>query len=224
MSRIAENFEQVRERIAKAALRAGRSPERIRLIAVTKMVPVDRIREAVEAGVTDFGENYVQEALPKIQQVGPGPRWHFIGHLQRNKARHVVGSFEMVHSLDSIPLADELQKRAAKAGITQNVLIEVRLDPAETKAGVNEEDLWPLIDHVVGQPNLRLCGLMGMPPLLSDPEETRPYFRQLRQLGERLPSTCGRELSMGMSHDFEVAIEEGATMVRVGTAIFGPRG
>lgn len=223
MSTIAERARQVRERIAAAARRAGRNPGSIRLVAVTKTVPVERIREALQAGLTEFGENYVQEALPKIAEVGPGCRWHFIGHLQRNKARHVAGKFCLIHSVDSVSLARELDKRAERAGTVQDVLVEVRLDPAETKSGVAEENLPGLVEQTLALSHLRVLGLMGMPPLFPDPEEARPFFRRLRALADTLPQPCRRELSMGMSNDFEVAIEEGATIVRVGTAIFGPR-
>lgn len=224
MATTAERIADVQARITDAARRSGRSPEEVTLVAVTKTVPVERIREAVEAGLKDFGENYVQEALPKLAALGNDVRWHFIGHLQSNKARLVAGAFALIHSLDSVALAEELNKRAANAGVTQNVLIEVRLDPAETKTGVLPEELGVLTDTVMALPHLRLQGLMGMPPLFADPEESRPYFAHLRELSEILPEGARRELSMGMSTDFEVAIEEGATIVRVGTAIFGPRG
>jgi len=224
MATTAERIADVQARITDAARRSGRSPEEVTLVAVTKTVPVERIREAVEAGLKDFGENYVQEALPKLAALGNDVRWHFIGHLQSNKARLVAGAFALIHSLDSVALAGELNKRAANAGVTQNVLIEVRLDPAETKTGVLPEELGVLTDTVMALPHLRLQGLMGMPPLFPDPEESRPYFAHLRELSEILPEGARRELSMGMSTDFEVAIEEGATIVRVGTAIFGPRG
>lgn len=220
---IAERAAAVRQRILAAAERAGRDPGSIRLVAVSKTVEADRVREAYEAGLTDFGENYVQEALRKIRELGPGPVWHFIGHLQRNKARHAVGAFRLIHSVDSVALAQELQKRAANAGLNQDVLIEVRLDPAATKTGVDPDELPELARAVAACPNLRLRGLMGMPPLFPDPEEARPCFRLLRQLLGVLPEEARVELSMGMSADFEVAIEEGATIVRVGTAIFGPR-
>jgi len=223
MGTIAENVARVRDRIAEAAGRSGRRPEDVRLIAVTKTVPVERVREALDAGLRDFGENYVQEALPKIREIGETARWHFVGHLQSNKAKFVVGTFALVHSVDSVALARELDKRAGNAGVVQDVLIEVRLDPAETKTGVEAADLDRLVEATMGLPHLRLRGLMGMPPFFADPEQARPYFRRLKELSERLPTECGRELSMGMSADFEVAVEEGATMVRVGTAIFGPR-
>jgi len=223
MDRVADRLEEVRRRIARAAERAGRAPDEVRLVAVSKTIGIERIREAVEAGHRDFGENYVQEAREKLNAFGPEIRWHFIGHLQSNKARNVVGAFALIHSVDSETLAGEIQKRAAAAGIVQDVLIEVRLDPAATKTGVEPEALDRLVDRVRTLPNVRLLGLMGMPPLFADPEDARPGFRLLRELLDALPPESRRELSMGMSSDFEVAIEEGATLVRVGTAIFGPR-
>jgi len=223
MDRVADRLEEVRRRIARAAERAGRAPDEVRLVAVSKTIGIERIREAVEAGHRDFGENYVQEAREKLPAFGPEIRWHFIGHLQSNKARNVVGAFALIHSVDSETLAGEIQKRAAAAGIVQDVLIEVRLDPAATKTGVEPEALDRLVDRVRTLPNVRLLGLMGMPPLFADPEDARPGFRLLRELLDALPPESRRELSMGMSSDFEVAIEEGATLVRVGTAIFGPR-
>ncbi len=223
MDRVADRLEEVRRRIARAAERAGRAPDEVRLVAVSKTIGIERIREAVEAGHRDFGENYVQEAREKLPAFGPEIRWHFIGHLQSNKARNVVGAFALIHSVDSETLAGEIQKRAAAAGIVQDVLIEVRLDPAATKTGVEPEALDRLVDRVRTLPNVRLLGLMGMPPLFADPEDARPGFRLLRELLDAVPPESRRELSMGMSSDFEVAIEEGATLVRVGTAIFGPR-
>lgn len=223
MSPLHERIAAIRERIARASDRVGRHPESVTLVAVTKTVPVERIREAAELGLTDFGENYVQEAMPKLAAMGPGVRWHFIGHLQSNKAKFVVGAFHLVHSVDSASLAKELAKRARNAGVVQDILIEVRIDPAETKSGVLPEALPELAEAILALPNLRLRGLMGMPPLFADAEQARPYFRRLRELSEVLPAACRHDLSMGMSGDFEVAIEEGATIVRVGTAIFGPR-
>jgi pyridoxal phosphate enzyme (YggS family) len=223
MDGLRDRLADVHRRISLAAERAGRDPGSVRLVAVTKTLGIERVREAVEAGLRDFGENYVQEAREKLAALGPDIRWHFIGHLQSNKARHVVGAFELIHSLDSETLAREIQKRSAAAGIVQDVLVEVRLDPAASKTGIEPEALPCLVEQVRGLPNVRLRGLMGMPPLFADPEDARPGFRLLRRLLEVVPPESRRELSMGMSSDFEVAIEEGATLVRVGTAIFGPR-
>lgn len=223
MSPVAENILRVRERIHRAAERAGRGPDEVTLIAVSKTVDADRIREAYAAGVADFGENYVQDAIRKLSVLPGDLRWHFIGHLQTNKVRHVVGAFALVHSLDSARLADEMDRRAAARGIVQDVLIEVRLDPEGAKTGVEPDRFGELVDHVAGLPALRLAGLMGMAPIVEDPEAARPHFARLRSMMERLPESSRRILSMGMTSDFEAAIMEGATHVRIGTAIFGPR-
>jgi hypothetical protein len=220
---IGENIARVRERIAQAAARVGRKAEEITLVAVTKMVEPARIQAALEAGVCDFGENYYQEAREKLGLFGTEVRWHFIGHLQTNKARYIAGRFSLVHSLDSIELACELGRRASAIAVTQPVLIEVKLDPSATKFGVEPSATLDLAASVAAIPGLRLCGLMGMAPILYDPQETRPFFARLRTLSERLPPENRQVLSMGMTADFEVAIEEGATMVRIGTAIFGKR-
>jgi len=224
MSSIAENITRVRERIAEAAARAGRDPAEITLVAVSKTVEPARIREAVEAGILDLGENYYQEVREKMPLFGPDVRWHFIGHLQTNKARYVAGRFALVHSVDSEALARELGKRALAANTEQPVLIEVKLDPAATKFGVEPDAVPELAAYVAQTPGLQLCGLMGMAPFVDDPEETRPCFAPLRGLFEQLPAEYRQTLSMGMTADFEVAIEEGATLVRIGTAIFGKRG
>ena len=209
----------------KAALRVGRRPEEVRLVGATKGVDVDRIAEAVESGLEIVGENYVQEALRKREVLGDRVRWHMIGHLQRNKARHAVGLFEMIHSVDSLKLAQELQKRAAKEGREVEVLLQVNLSGEETKSGVAPEGVQELAEAISEMPNLRLKGLMTMPPYFEDPDGARPYFQALRRLRDELQrrGLPVEELSMGMSADFEVAIEEGATLVRVGTAIFGQR-
>jgi hypothetical protein len=224
---IAENIKRVRERIHKACQRAGRDPREVTLVAVTKTVAVASIREALEGGIRDFGENYVQEALPKISALGPGTRWHFIGHLQRNKVKYVLGRFHLIHSLDRLSLAQEIQRRASP-NEPAKVLLQVNLSGESTKSGVPLEAVEELLEGVCGLSRLRIVGLMTMPPFFSDPEMSRPFFRSLRELMERLrpqlpPPHDLRELSMGMSQDFEVAIEEGATIVRLGTAIFGPR-
>ena len=223
--RIKENLEKVRERIFQAARRAGRDPEEIKLIGATKGVEPERIAEAVDAGLEIIGENYVQEAQRKYEVLGERVKWHMIGRLQRNKARHAVKLFEMVHSVDSLKLAQELQKRAAQNEKRIEVLIQVNLSGEETKAGVSPEEVEGLARAIVEMPNLELKGLMTMPPFFDDPEGARPFFRALRELRDRLTERGLplEELSMGMSGDFEVAIEEGATMVRIGTAIFGPR-
>ena len=225
MGQIKDNLLRVLERMEKAALRAGRRPEEVRLVGATKGVDVERIAEAVEGGLEIVGENYVQEALRKHQVLGNRVRWHMIGHLQRNKARHAVGLFEMIHSVDSLKLAQELQKRAAKQGKAIEVLLQVNLSGEETKSGVTPEGVQELAEAISEMPNLRLKGLMTMPPYFEDPEGARPYFQALRRIRDELQQRGLPvvELSMGMSADFEVAIEEGATLVRVGTAIFGQR-
>lgn len=226
-----ENIKGVHRRISRACLRSGRDPNAVRLIAVTKTVAAGRILNAVESGLRDFGENKVQEAKEKISHLRPltsGSNivWHFIGHLQKNKVKSSVELFELIHSVDSLELAEMISVHAEKAGKIQDVLLQVKLSPEETKYGLDKEALPGLLHAMRGLKGIRPIGLMTMPPLFEGPEMTRPYFRQLRELrdsaekaGFHLP-----ELSMGMSHDFEVAIEEGATMVRVGTALFGERG
>jgi len=228
MSRIAENLARVQARLAAAARRSGRDPEAVRLIAVTKAVGVEAIREAMAAGQRLFGENYLQEAKGKIAALGPEVEWHFIGHLQSNKAKAAVGLFALIHSLDRLSLAEALEQAAARAGKVQEVLVQVNLAREASKSGVAPEDAPALLKELRRFPHLRVRGLMTMPPWLPDPERVRPYFRALRELRDRLAAQgLGNdglpELSMGMSGDFDVAVEEGATLVRVGTAIFGPR-
>jgi len=209
-----EGLNRVRERIAAAAAKAGRDVRQIKLIAVSKLQPLEKLREAVAAGHTVFGENYAQELREKAEALGPGVEWHFIGALQSNKARLVVGRAAVIHTCDRLSLAREISKRATAP---QRVLLEVNVGREPQKAGVLPEDAPALLEQVRALPNLACEGLMCIPPADQDP---RPHFRALRELAERLQL---RELSMGMSTDFEAAIEEGATMVRVGTAIFGER-
>ncbi len=228
MSRIAENLAAVKRRIEAAARRAGRNPAEVRLVAVSKTVPVDRLKEAVAAGQHIFGENYLQEARPKIAALGEGISWHFVGHLQTRKAKAVVGHFELIHSVDRLKLAQALEQAAAQLNIVQDILIQVNLAGEDTKSGVSPEEVPDLLAEIGKLPHLRVLGLMTMPPWFADPERVRPYFRTLRELRDRLrelqvAGTPLPELSMGMTGDFEVAVEEGATLVRVGTAIFGER-
>jgi hypothetical protein len=226
---IKENIARVLERIAAACLRSGRRPEEVRLVAISKTVPPERIREAYEAGLRDFGENRVQEAKAKRPALSDlSVTWHLVGHLQTNKAKAARELFHWVHSLDSLHLAEKLHQAAPASGERLPVLIEVNLGEEATKTGVRAAEVLPLAEQVSRLEALQLCGLMVIPPFLDNPEQVRPYFRRLRELAreiesENLPGVFMRELSMGMSQDFEVAIEEGATMVRVGTAIFGPR-
>lgn len=225
-----QRLERVHERMAEAASRANRQPGDVKLVAVSKTHPVEIIREAIAAGVTDLGENRVQEAEAKIPEVGrQAARWHLIGHLQSNKARRAVELFDVIHSLDSAALARRLDRACGEAGRQElPVLIQIDLGQEATKSGAAEREVPEIIDAIRQSPGLRLTGLMTLPPYFDDPEQARPFFRRLRELRDELRAqgvfgdTSG-ELSMGMTHDYEVAIEEGATMVRVGTAIFGAR-
>jgi pyridoxal phosphate enzyme (YggS family) len=227
MVSIKENVLRVKEAIQKAAQGVGRKPDNIRLVAASKTVDVDRIRAAIEAGITIFGENYVQEARKKIEAIEKPASWHFIGHLQSNKAKYAVKLFEMVQSVDSTGLAEELNRRAERVDRKVQVLVEVNLSGEISKWGVTEEGAISLISRINELENLRFRGLMTMPPYFDEPEESRPYFIRLRKLGERIVGEKVHpgplDLSMGMSNDFLVAIQEGATLVRVGTAIFGAR-
>lgn len=226
---IAVNLARIQERINRAALRCDRQPDEIRLVSVSKTVPLERIREAVSAGATILGENYIQEAREKIALIGTEAEWHFIGHLQSNKAKFAVELFSMIHSVDRVSLAEELNKEAAKKNKILPVLIQVNISGEETKSGIDAAGTRQLVQQVAQLPHLSVQGLMTMPPWFEDSQEARPYFRALRKLrdelaGEKIPNVSLTELSMGMSGDFEVAIEEGATLVRIGTAIFGERG
>lgn len=220
MHDIRVNLERVRARIARAAERAGRRAESVLLIGVSKTVEVARIRDALAAGLPALGENRVQEARAKIAELGRPVPWHLVGQLQTNKAKDAVELFDVIHSLDRLELAQELHKRALWRGRPVETLVQVNLAGEAQKGGVTQDGLGALLDAVAGLDHVRVRGLMAIPPETPDPEEARLWFRALRKLGERaaLP-----ELSIGMSGDFEVAIEEGATMVRVGTAIFGAR-
>ena len=215
--------------MANAAGRAGRSPADVRLIAVSKTHPIDAVRAAADAGQVDFGENKVQEALQKIaQSTDTRLRWHLIGHLQSNKAKKAAVAAHAIHAIDSVDLMKKVDQAAAAAGRTIQVLVQVDLALEETKFGAPEADLPGIFEEAAHCRAARLAGLMLLPPLAENPEEARPWFVRLRGVRDRLrdagvPAEYLRELSMGMSHDFEVAIEEGATMVRVGTAIFGER-
>jgi PLP dependent protein len=227
---IGNNLRQVREAIGRAAARAGRDPDGVRLIVVTKTFDADTVRNAIDAGAADIGENYVQEARAKIEEVGrDAARWHFIGGLQKNKAKYVVRLFDLVQSVDGIELAAEIDRRAAAEGRVMDILVQVDISREEQKSGVMEEDLVDAVRAIGKLPHVAVKGLMGMPPFGREPEASRPYFRRMKQLFDEvaslaIPRVDMRELSMGMSNDYEVAVEEGATMVRVGTAIFGQRG
>jgi hypothetical protein len=217
---IRANLGRVQEAVARACARAGRSPDHVLLIAVSKTVDAERIRLAIAAGVAALGENRVQEAREKIEALGRPVPWHLIGSLQTNKAKDAARLFDWIHSVDRLELARELSRRAHGAERTLDVLLQVNLGDEPQKGGVAPAEVKGLREAMAGLPGLRVRGLMAIPPVTESPERTRPYFRRLRELRDEL----GLEhLSMGMSADFEVAIEEGATMVRVGTAIFGPR-
>jgi hypothetical protein len=227
---IRENTEAVRRAMERAAGRAGRPPAEITLLAVSKAVGAGAVREAFEAGINAFGESRVQEAGRKMAALGGlGISWHFIGHLQTNKARAAAsGGFELIHSVDSVKLLRELDRHAAAVGPfgkIQLALVEVKLSHEETKHGVSPEKMDEVLAASEGMKNVRIEGLMTIPPYFEDPEESRPYYRRLRELRDayQVEGFSLPVLSMGMSHDFEVAIEEGATIIRVGTAIFGQR-
>lgn len=221
---IAENIARVRERIAWAAAQVGRRPEEITLVAVSKKMDTDRIREAVAAGITDLGENYIQEAVAKFEELGRIARWHFIGHLQSNKVKAALKIADLIHSVDRRSIAEEISKRAQQMGRVANVLIEVNIADEESKFGIGPEAALDLAARMEAMPGIRLQGLMGMAPIVVNPEDARPYFAQLKRIWDQLPEENRVYLSMGMTADFEQAILEGANMVRVGTAIFGARG
>jgi PLP dependent protein len=229
LSIIAENIERVQERIQRACQRSGRPVQDVLLIAVSKTKPADSVRQAHAAGLRVFGENRVQEAAAKRLELNDlDLEWHLIGHLQSNKAKQACQLFDVIHSVDSLHLAEKIDRAAAALERKMPVLIEVHLGEETSKFGVEEDKLVLLAEQIGALLSLELRGLMTLPPFFDDPESVRPFFRRLRELAARidarhLPGVSMRELSMGMSHDFEVAIEEGATMVRVGTAIFGER-
>lgn len=226
---VAANYRKVLERIGEATARCGRDSSEIKLLAAAKSQSVARIRAAIEAGISLFGENYVQEAKAKKDQIQDPVEWHMIGHLQRNKVKAALEIFSLIQSLDSLALARELDKEGWKKGQVVRVFVEVNLGGEETKSGVAEGAVLALLEEVASLSHVRVEGLMTVPPFRENPEEVRPYFRALKELQGRLqglgiPNVDVKELSMGMTHDYPVAIEEGATLVRIGTAIFGPRG
>ncbi|MDQ6735549.1 MAG: YggS family pyridoxal phosphate-dependent enzyme [Nitrospirota bacterium] len=226
---IVDHVAVIRKRIQDAAVRTGRNPDTIRLIAATKTVPVPRIQAAVDAGITHLGESKLQEALPKLDAFVSRTNltWHFIGQLQRRKVKAVIGRFQLIHSVDSLELAQEINRRAVEKGLCQSVLLELNIGEESTKTGFSASELVNVLDVLDAMPNLAVKGLMAIPPPGEAPESARPYFRTVRDLAGSLKRSYHRirmdELSMGMSHDFEIAVEEGATYVRIGTAIFGQR-
>ena len=228
METIKNNLEIINGKIKKAALKANRNPEEIKLVAVTKTATIEQIKEAISAGVKIIGENKVQEAKEKYQILSADIEWHLVGHLQTNKAKYAVEIFDCTHSVDSIKLAQEINKRSFQFGKIMDVLVEVNVSGEETKYGIKPEEVEPFIKKISEFPRIRVRGLMTIVPIVEDKEEVRPYFRKLRELSEKIKSKNIENvkmdyLSMGMTEDFEIAIEEGANMVRIGRGIFGFR-
>ncbi len=228
MSDVAGNYERVRAQVARAAEAAGRAPQAVRIVAAAKTKPVELIEQAIRAGATDIGENYVQEAAAKIARISTPVTWHMIGHLQRNKAARALELFSVIHTLDSVALADALTRHAEQRGRAIRVLIEVNVGGEASKHGVEPDAVEPLVMALADRRWLTIEGLMAIPPPGTSAEDSRPHFRRLRELRDRLQRNAPanaplRELSIGMSDDFVVAVEEGATMVRIGRAIFGER-
>ncbi len=229
LAMISENIQRIREKIASAAIKVNRSPDDIKLVAVSKRFPAEKITEAYAAGQMIFGENYIQEVQIKRNQVPPPVIFHFIGHLQSNKAKIAASLCDVIETVDRLKLGKALSSHLQVLNKTMDVLIQVNIGDDANKAGVKSSETAELLNKLNELPRIRVCGLMTMPPLVDNPERSRPYFRSLRLLMEKLiqeelfPSITNPELSMGMSNDFHIAIEEGATIVRVGTAIFGER-
>ncbi|MBF0241363.1 MAG: YggS family pyridoxal phosphate-dependent enzyme [Desulfamplus sp.] len=240
MQSIKDRLATIKTQIADAAKICGREPEEITLVAVSKKKSVDTVLDAINSGVKIFGENYIQEATDKIdairqkigQKIDLDIKWHFIGHLQSNKAKVAVKYFDLIHTVDSIKLAQEIDRQAEKIGKIQDILIQVNISQEETKSGTEADDAISLVESISTLKSLSLKGLMGMPPFFDEPERARPYFRELAKIRDRIEkmritsisnSISMEHLSMGMSGDFQVAIEEGSTMVRIGTSIFGTR-
>ncbi len=219
-------FNAVQERITAAARRVGRAPEEVLLVGASKTVPTEKLQAYLAAGLLHTGENYVQEGVAKVTALRPqfpNVQWHLIGGLQSNKAREVVAQFDYVHSVDRTSLADALDKAARAQGKVQQILLQVKLGDEDTKSGCDVSELEALLAHCRSRDSIKVCGLMSLPPFCEELEEARGYFRELRQLRDRLAGSEAWHLSMGMSHDFEVAVEEGATMVRIGSELFGKR-
>ncbi len=223
-----DNFETVEKNVANACARAGRDRSEVTLIAVSKTKPVEMLREVYDAGARDFGENKVQEICEKYDKLPSDIKWHMIGHLQRNKVKQVIDKVTLIHSVDSYRLAQEISVQAQKKGLSIPILIEVNIAGEESKFGISTDDTIQLVEEIAALPNLKIQGLMTIAPYVVDPEENRLYFRQIKQLSvdiknKNIDNVSMDILSMGMTGDYEVAIEEGATMVRVGTGIFGAR-
>src|SRR5258705_9583106 len=226
MNSVSENLERVREQIARAAAKVGRAASGIQLVAITKMHPAEKVREAVEAGQTLFGESRVQEARAKIPELSSNLRWHFVGHLQKNKVRQALPLFEMIHSVDSPALAQDINRIAEEEGLYPRVLLEVNVAGEGSKFGFAPDDLREQMEALLALPRLSIEGLMCIPPLAVESEDSRKFFVQVRELRDSLEKEFNMQLpqlSMGMTQDFPIGIQEGATLVRVGTAIFGER-
>ena len=223
-----ENFRQVEENIRRAWGRAGRDPGDVTLIAVSKTKPVELLREAYDLGTRVFGENKVQEIVEKYEALPKDIHWHMIGHLQRNKVKYIIDKVDLIHSVDSVRLAETIEKEAAKHDLTANILLEVNVAEEESKFGLKVDEVEQVVDEIAKFSHIKVCGLMTIAPFVENPEENRPYFRRLRNLsvdigGKNVDNVTMSILSMGMTNDYEVAVEEGATMVRVGTGLFGAR-
>lgn len=228
MNLVQEQLNEVRQKIVQACERAGRNPSEVKLIAVSKTKPVSMIEEAIACGQTVFGENKVQELCDKIPQLPANLEWHLIGHLQRNKVKYIVDKVALIHSVDTVRLAKQISQEAIKAGVTVQILLEVNVAREESKFGFMEKEVEEAVREIAAFPNIQIVGLMTIAPFVADPEENRIYFKKLHQLcvdinKKNIDNIRMSELSMGMTGDYEVAIEEGATMVRVGTGIFGTR-
>lgn len=225
---LAENIQEVKKNIEEACKKAGRAPEEVQLIAVSKTKPVEMLQEVYDTGIRDFGENYVQELVDKIEVLPQDINWHMIGHLQRNKVKYIVGKVKLIHSVDSFRLAEEISKEAGRKNVQADILVEVNVALEENKFGFTLENAIEEIEKIAKLSNIRIKGLMTSAPFVANPEENRKYFRQLKQLSvdinaKNIDNVYMDILSMGMTNDYIVAVEEGATMVRVGTAIFGAR-
>ena len=228
MSEIAGRIKIIKEKIAAAAARSGRKPEGVCLVAVSKSFDASRIKEAIDAGITDIGENYLQEAHPKIKEIGKAVRWHFVGHLQKNKVNAVIDEFDLIQSVGSISLAEKIDKRSGLTGKKANLLLEINAGVEETKSGARYGEVLKILQASSGFKNIQWLGFMIIPPWSANPEDSREYFRNLKKIAgeaekEGFPNFKNEYLSMGMTEDFEAAIEEGSTMVRIGRGIFGSR-
>ena len=225
---VAANYRKIIDRISEAALRVGRNPREIKLLAAAKSQSVELVQAAIAAGVRLIGENYVQEAEEKRHAISEAVEWHMIGHLQRNKVKAALNTFNLIQSLDSLALARELDKEGRRSGKRVRTLIEINLGDEQSKSGIGRDKVNELVESVSELAHLQVEGLMAVPPFKENPEEIRPYFRSLKELqvelqGRKIPNGGFNELSMGMTHDYPIAVEEGATIVRIGTALFGPR-